>query len=255
VKNRLPTVWELPPDPLGGASGARPFYVLAVGKANSPKFPYTVPNEKIAAELGRAIGLRIPEVLLYESKGEWLTFSRMIEQTDSGEIMPEGTAAEIAQFFEKNPFELQGMICFDLYICNNDRNAGNFVLGRDGKVRFIDHANALYYRPTDASSAGIPRLESVEADLRSLFDKPYHFVDALTSWKYIDEWCRRISSIPSYFIRSIIDGLPAPLLSEHEREFLFHFLERRKAAMRSIIYDSRSMFPSLGEPKPEANDD
>jgi hypothetical protein len=123
-------------------------------------------------------------------------------------------------------------------------------------VRFIDHANALYYRPTDASTnAGIPRLESVEADLRSLFDKPYHFVDPLTSWKYIDEWCRRISSIPSYFIRSIIDGLPAPLLSEHEREFLFHFLERRKAAIRSIIYDSRSMFPSLGEPKPEANDD
>ncbi len=59
MKNRPPLTWELPPDELAGTSGARLFYALSIGKANSPQHPYCVANEKIASELGRAIGLRV----------------------------------------------------------------------------------------------------------------------------------------------------------------------------------------------------
>lgn len=66
MKIPYPLVVELPnADPLAGKSGARPFHVLAIGKGNSDEFPYTVANEKIASELGRIIGLPLPEILLY----------------------------------------------------------------------------------------------------------------------------------------------------------------------------------------------
>lgn len=245
MRNHPPLIWELPPDELGGASGARAFYVYTIGKHNTAEYPYTVANEKIASELGRVIGLRIPEVLLYRDTGEWLAFSHFIPRTESGETIPEGTAAEIAAFFESNPSELHGMICFDLFVCNNDRKTDNLVVGDDQKVWLIDHANSLFYRPEGEIKSGISRLESVENKLTAMLDKPHRFVEALKSWEHVDTWCDRISQIPSYFTQSIIENLPAGILSKEERTVLFGFLERRKNEMGAIIQENQSLFPAL----------
>jgi hypothetical protein len=245
LANRHPLTWELPPDELGGASGASYFYVLTVGKRNVPDYPYTVANEKIATELGRAIGLRIPEVLLYPVAGNWYAFSHFVRHTESGETVPQGTASEIAAFFAENPTELQGMICFDLFICNNDRKTDNFVIGEDRKVWLIDYANALFYRPTGDIQPGIPRLLAVKDELTAMFDKPHRFVQALNSWEHIDMWCHRISQIPAHFIRAVIDTLPPGILKGDESEFLYEFLEERKLSMRSLIERHRSLFPAL----------
>jgi hypothetical protein len=245
LKNRPPLVWELPPDELAGTSGARLFYALSVGKANSPKHPYCVANEKITSELGRAIGLRIPEVLLYPIAGKWHAFSRFVAQTESGETVPEGTASEIEEFYERTPAELHGMVCFDLFVCNNDRKTDNLVIGESGKVWLIDHANALFYRPTLTIVAGIPRLLSVEANLAAMFDRPHQFLTALSSLELVDMWCERISLIPSYFIESIINNLPEEILSAGEREGAYDFLENRKKHMREIITTNGSLFPQL----------
>lgn len=137
-----PLIVELPSDELGGASGARLFHVLAVGKKNTSKYPYSVANEKIATEIGRAIGLRIPEVLLNQLAGEWYAFSTFIERTDSGEGIPIGSAKQIKKYFDENPSLLHGMVCFDLFVGNNDRKTDNLIVGDDGAVRLIDHANA-----------------------------------------------------------------------------------------------------------------
>jgi len=243
--NRHPSVVEIPDDELAGASGARRFHVLTVGKGNSPEYPYTVANEKISSELGRVIGLRIPEILLYRVAGDWFAFSHFIGETESGETTPAGTAAEIAAFFEKNQTELQGMICFDLFICNNDRKTDNLVVGEDKKVWLIDHANSLFYRPTSKIEPGLVRLQSVSNDLSAMFDKRYHFMEALNSWEYIDNWCERISQIPSYFIKSVIENLPDKILNREEREFLFEFLEQRKRVMSTIIERNQSLFSAL----------
>jgi hypothetical protein len=245
MKNRPPLVWELPPDELGGASGSRLFYVLTIGKRNTPEYPYCIANEKIASELGRVIGLRIPEVLLYPLADEWYGFSHFIRQTESGESIPEGTAADIADFFSMNPEELHGMLCFDLFVCNNDRKTDNLIVSEDKKVWYIDHANALFYRPSGDIQAGIPRLRSIEHDLVAMFDKRHHFIEALTSWQHIQMWCERISRIPSHFTRSVIENLPKAVLRHDERLYLFEFLERRKNQMRAIIEGNRLLFPSL----------
>ncbi len=249
MKSQPPLILEVPQDDLGGASGARRFYVLAVGKHDSAEYPYTVANEKIASELGRAIGLRVPEVVLHRLRDEYHAFAYYVIETDSGETMPEGTAAEIASFYADNPAELHGMVCLDLFICNNDRKPDNLVIGEDGKVWLIDHANSLFYRPTGTIKPGIPRLLAVEKDLRDMFDKPHGFLNALQSWDHIDMWCERVSQIPSHFIDSTIANLPMGIITEEERHFLFEFLERRKQRLSQIIQEHRSLFPELKEPR------
>jgi hypothetical protein len=245
LTNGHPLTLELPSDELGGASGASYFHVLTIGKRDTPKFPYTVANEKIASELGRAIGLRIPEVLLYPVAGNWYCFSHFIRRTESDETVPAGTARELEAFYVANPTELQGMICFDLFICNDDRKTDNFIVGEDQRVWLIDHANGLFYRPTFGNKHGIPRLLSIKDDLRELFDKPHRFIESLNSWEHIDMWCDRITQIPSYFIQSVIDNLSAGVLNNDERGFLPQFLGERKLETRSLIERNRSLFPTL----------
>lgn len=240
-----PLTLELPSDELGGASGASYFHVLTIGKRDTPQYPYSVANEKIASELGRAIGLRVPEVLLYPVAGNWYCFSHFIRQTESGETVPGGTARDLDEFFAANPSELQGMICFDMFICNNDRKTDNFIIGEDQKVWLIDHANALFYRPTAGNQYGIPRLLAVKDDLKAMLDKPHRFIKSLNSWEHIEMWCDRISQIPSYFIQAVIDNLPPGILNSEERGFLYPFLEERKLSMRSLIEGNRSLFPAL----------
>lgn len=236
---------ELPSDELGGASGARLFHVLSVGKANTPEYPYNVTNEKIASEIGRALGLRIPEVLLYRLSGEWMAFSCFVEQTESGETVPSGTASKIQAYYRDHPEELHGMICFDLFIGNNDRKTDNLVLGEDGIVRLIDHANSLFYRPTGSTQAGVARLNAIQEDLSAMFDKRHWFLEALESWEIIDEWCQRIESLPSYFIQCIVNNLPDGILSDVERHSAIQFLTTRKHLMRGIIENNLSLFPAL----------
>jgi hypothetical protein len=240
-----PLTWELPQDELGGASGARLFYVLTVGKRNTPQYPYSVANEKIASELGRMMGLRIPEILLYRVNDDWYAFSHFIKQTESGESVPVGTAAEIAAYFQANPAEFQCLICFDLFVCNNDRKTDNLIIGEDKKVWLIDHANALFYRPTNDIKPGIERLQSINTDLTAMFDKPHRFIEALDSWEHIDMWCKRISQIPSHFIELIIENLPDGILTTEEREFLFEFLEERKKSIINTIESNQSLFQGL----------
>ena len=245
LKNLPPIVVELPSDELGGASGARYFHVLAVGKANTPEYPYNVANEKIASEIGRALGLPIPEVVLYRLAGEWTAFSCFVEQTESSETAPSGTASQIQAYYREHPEELHGMICFDLFIGNNDRKTDNLVLGEDGIVRLIDHANSLFYRPTGSTQAGVARLKAIQDDLSAMFDKPHWFLGALESWERVDEWCQRMGSLPPYFIECIVNNLPSGILSGLERHRAIEFLTTRKDRMQGIIENNLSLFPAL----------
>ena len=247
-------VVELPDEP-GGATGARYFHVLVIGKSNTTTEPYNIVNEKVASELARAMGLRAPEILLYKSRVEegekWRCFSHFLPQSAVGETAPSGTAEQKEQYFLNNPGELEGMICFDIFACNNDRRkagGGNLIVdNHDGSVWMIDHANALFYRnrPNAGIVAGIPRLSAIEADLSALFDKNHEFLSSLKSWESIDLWCNRIASISDYFVERTVANLPSGILDAREGEFLVDFLNKLKEKLRSIIGDNANLFPAL----------
>ncbi len=66
-------IQELPPDPLGGASGdKRKFKLEFIGKAPNENFPYTVANEVVSSYLGSVLGFNIPVVIPHTIAGDQL---------------------------------------------------------------------------------------------------------------------------------------------------------------------------------------
>ncbi len=249
MSEQPPLLQEIPgQQEIGGASGARLFNFRAYGKGNFGDYPYNVLNEKIASELARIVGLPVPEVLLYRHRDEWLFLSRAIGTAASGESRPPGTSRDVANAVLNQPGLIEEMVCFDLFICNNDRNPGNLLVDAEKRFWLIDFGNALFYRPSGGGKIipGIPRLQTIEADLEALFDKPYgNFMDSCTAWDGMRRACDRIAGIPSYFIEATIARLPADLLTDAEREYAIDFLNRRKDQMEQLIRREFKRFPRL----------
>lgn len=251
MASTLPILQELPPEQdIGGASGAQRFYLLAYGKGNSEKYPYNVPNEKIACDLARVAGLPVPEGLLYQHRGDWLFLSRSIGTIESGEPKPPGTARDVQNAIAKSPGFIEEMVCFDLFVCNNDRNPGNIICDSEGQLWLIDYGNALFYRPSNKGiiQPGVPRLEAVGKDLDALFDKPYDFLDQCRDWEAMHRACERITGIPDYFIENTIGRLPRDLLLAGERDFAIRFLKQRQEQMEIIVRKNAHRFPNLTIP-------
>ena len=248
MSNPLPILQELPSEQeIGGASGARLFQFLAYGKGNSEDYPYNVPNEKIASELARLIGLPVPEILLMDHQNQWMFFSRSVATTESGEAKPPGTSQNVADAIANSPGIIEEMVCLDLFVCNNDRNPGNFLCDSGGQLWLIDYGNSLFYRPSGGGKIqpGIPRLQAVEADLNALFDKPHDALKLCKTWDAMERGFERIAGIPDYFIENTINRLPRALLTDQERDFATEFLCRRKTRMERIVLDNKERFPDL----------
>ncbi len=251
MSNSPPLLQELPTEQdIGGASGVRRLYVLTYGKENSEQFPYNIPNEKISSELARVAGLPVPEVVLHQHRGQWLFLSRAVETVESGESRPPGTSSDVAKAIANSPGLIEEMVCFDLFVCNNDRNPGNFLCDAEKNVWLIDFGNSLFYRPSGRGQiqAGVSRLKSVEEQLDALFDKPYSFLRECHTWDAMQRSFQRIAAIPEYFIENTINRLPRDLLTESEREFSIDFLNRRKTSMEQIVRDNSRLFPNLEIP-------
>lgn len=253
--NSRPLVQELPTEnDIDGASGARLFSFEAYAKGNSSEFPYNVVNEKIASELARLVGLPVPEILLYQHRDEWLFFSRAVTTAKSGKSKPPGTSTDVAEAIANWPGLLEETVCFDLFVCNNDRDpqrsGGNFLCDAQKQLWLIDFGNALFYRPSDKGriEPGIPRLRSIENDLQALFDKRYGFLEHCRTWEAMQRSFERIREIPDYFIENTIARLPDQLLSGEEREFSIEFLLRRKTQMESIVRKNAHRFQQLTIP-------
>jgi len=250
LANDIDRIIELPEDPLGGTAGAKLFQVAFAGKTSSEKFPYIVFNEKVAGEIGRMLGLYCPEVLIEPFTDRLYFFSRWQETTRQGTILPPGSASEIAAFFRKNPEYVHGMIIFDLYVGNNDRRRDNIVLRNDGKLALIDQGNALlYYRSSNSGAlAGLERLEGLESDLRTMFDKPHQFLKALTDIAHVEFWMERIRQIPDFFIESLIQNLPEMEYIDTEmKERTTAFLLDRRSYLMDHIIKHRDLFPNFKE--------
>lgn len=251
MKKPLPILQEVADaDEIGGASGARLFQFLAYGKGNSKKFPYNVVNEKIASELARVVGLPVPEVLLVEHRGEWLFLSRSVAQTKDGETKPLGTAQNVADAVNRSPGIMEEAVCFDLFVCNNDRNGGNFLCDAYGQLWLIDYGNSLFYRPRQDPlvEMGIARLQAVDKSLNARFDKPYALFPTCKNWEAMQRGFGKIAAIPDYFIENTVDRLPTGLISEKEKEFVTEFLCKRKKNMETIVRGHAHLFVNLVVP-------
>jgi hypothetical protein len=188
--------------------------------------------------------------MLVKHRDKWLFLSRAVATTSLGQSAAPGTSTDVRNAIDSMPGLIEEMVCLDLFVCNNDRNPGNFLCDDDKQLWLIDFGNALLYRPRTAVgiNPGIPRLRAVEENLSALFDLPYPFLELCHSWEGMDKGCKRIASIPDYFIESTVSRLPLTVLGVAEREFLIDFLIRRKGLMESIIRQNAALFSNLTIP-------
>lgn len=225
---------ELPIDDLDGASGAKHFHIHFIGKTGTPKFRYTVFNEKVAGEIGRVMGLPCPEVLVEPFNDRHYVFSHWQETSRSGMELPQKTATERQIAMAKQLDTIHGMLVFDLYVANNDRKADNLKCRSDGTLALIDHANALLYYVRSSKSVphGIDRLNDVRKDIRKMFedDRIHHFMYLLPSGDELAKWMARMQAVPDHFIEKIVFDCPETeyIASDWKYKTVEFLIERKK---------------------------
>jgi hypothetical protein len=254
LRPAMKTVYEIKEDPtdvLGGASGdKRHFSVRFLGKTNNELFPLTVANEMVATQIGISLGLNAPTVLAYrtEAKEDFA----LIQWCD----MVPASAKVISQYAQTNVEEIHGCIMFDLFVANNDRafspERRNVGLYADNRLLIFDQGNACYYRnrPARKIEAGIPRLNSVEADLAAMFDMSHKqnvYFQMLTDWKLVERWAEKIQALPDFLLESAVKRVPdhCERPTSQERERLVGFLIKRKRYLFDHIVKSQQLFPGL----------
>ena len=248
---------ERPTDPLGGASGEKRIFTADfLGKTNNADFPYTIANEVVGAFLGQCLGLNLPTVLTHQIGNEVFALIQMVPRDP---LMPKGPPAssqDLAEFVRQMPFEVHGAIVFDLFIANNDRAFGperrNLALDRAGRLFLYDQGNCCFYRPRRnvGGTAGIERLNRVEANLSALFDMDYkgnHYREFLSDWRLVEEWCQRIAGLPDFLIDAAVDRIPIGMgtPTAEERDRLKQFLKRRRQKLFDDIRVCRAAFAGL----------
>jgi hypothetical protein len=253
---------ELPPDNLGGSSGEkRKFLVEFIGKTPTDRFPYTVANEAVSSYLGNVLGFQIPAVIPHRIDGHCVALVLWMSPAARKQEGPPLTSRALQEYLadEKTEDELHGAIVLDLFLANSDRSFGperRNIAVDDVTRRLIlfDFGNALFYRHRThiGIEAGVPRLQAVARDLKSMFDKQekdqnnYYF-QLLKNWDLVRKWCQRIAQIPDFILENAIRRIPSDIEppTHEERHQLFEFLAARRHYLLSHIQESVDLFPGL----------
>ena len=189
---------ELPADELDGASGAkRKFKFEFIGKAANSRFPFTVANEVVSNFIAMVLGFEAPPVLPVVLADEPLAMVLWFKHAASRQEGPPITSSEMQQLVLANIEQVHGAIMLDLLLANTDWAFGpqrrNVAFSDSGKIVLYDFGNALFYRNRAhvGIEAGIPRLDAVEADLCSMFDKSQekpgdYYFQLLTDWSMVE---------------------------------------------------------------------
>ncbi|WP_102349262.1 HipA family kinase [Bacillus sp. Marseille-P3661] len=147
----------------------------------------------------------------------------------------------------KNREELTGMILFDQWVYNSDRNINNLLLehlGDGGYVAYmIDHGRCFPGR--------------YKWSTQTLCQKPEYRV-----FNYVYQWCfslldnpdsfisfaQKIQSLPDELIRQVIQSIPDDWeVSDEEKEALFQYLIRQKHHLPNVATFFRKVIPMMDD--------
>jgi hypothetical protein len=256
----LPQLIEQPGDEFGGASGTKKeFSVRFLGKTDNADFPFTIANEVVATAIGQIIGLHLPNILTYELGGVPHLFVHLLDKDPSMSkpTPPPATSQKIKEWVESHPLEVHGALVLDLFLANNDRAFGperrNLFLDPRGNLVLYDNSNGCFYRNRVGAgiSAGIPRLDAVEADLNAMFDMAHKhntYFQYLRDWTLFDHWFQRLQGLPEFIIETVVARIPANVArpTSAERERLARFLIARREYLPDHVDANREKrFPDL----------
>lgn len=183
-------------DPVGvGVTGSRYCTLGAVAKSAGPQSELAATNEFICGRLGLILGLPVPPgVLVGSPSGEAayvaLRFGRR------GEQPPPVIAQDLV---DDQPSLAAGIVAFDYWVANQDRNPGNVAYAREGNipVAAFDHERALL-GPSRGGAA-----ERLVTAARANFAVGGCLAPLIRDGTYLVEWAQRIERLPPEAITAV----------------------------------------------------
>lgn len=221
--------------PVGtGATGSIYVGGQGIAKVASADLPYVVVNELICAHLAKAILLPIPPGFIIENEGTPYYVS--MDFNLSGEGLPPADAELIAQ---KHPELTCGIILFDIWILNDDRHNQNIAYDQaTDKVQIFDHSHALL-------SNKDPRTY-LEGKRDQLGIGDHHCLGKeLNSLEGMREWVDRISLVPEFYIREVVESVKSVGLSSDQADFCKDFLLERRGKLLDLVRANTAYFQKV----------
>lgn len=230
-------------NPIGrGVMQSRRVAMAGVGKSASETSPSAVANELIVGELGRAARLPVPPgMLATDPSGKPYHVSMNFYLT--GEDLPPADALALAT---EQPELSCGIVLFDMWVCNDDRHAGNLAFDKvSKKVTLFDHSHSLM-----REKRGIERLKQYESKLGI---GGHCLLPHIRSFSGFPKWAGRMKAIPEYYIRESVSDNSAFGISTSDAEFCADYLVLRRTKLMDLLLANRPEFPKIADwPKPEA---
>ena len=198
--------------------------------------------EVIAGEIGRALGLRVPELVFVEidpalGRNEPDYEIRQLLKASPGlnlglDYLPGSTMFDPAARDSALPEEASLLVWFDAFVQNVDRTPrnANFLVWH-GKLYPIDHGAALFFHHSWATRE--QKIESPFADISEHVLLPWatqiEQAAATANERLTPETLERIVNlVPESWLEAVPDGVPAA----ERRTGYMDFLTRRLAASR-----------------------
>lgn len=212
-------------------SDAYPCEMRGFAKFPSATQPHTVFVELVASRLGALIGLpTVPGMVARTPRGPAFISMKF---GLAGERLPPIPAAT---FCAREPFLAAGVVAFDCWIANPDRNAGNLAWSKTTGLGLFDHDGALL-----ASHEPNPSAHSIGAHCLA------QYVNDLSD---VDAWLQRIEALPP----SAIDVVVRHSASESGADATacggaLSLLTYRRGRLRAMIEDAfrKGVFRMIGQ--------
>jgi hypothetical protein len=204
--------------------------------------------ELIAGEIGRALGLLVPEIVLIDfdarlAAAEPDSEIRELLQRSSGvnvglDFLPGALGFDPAAGFAPPPDICAAVVWFDSFVTNVDRDARNTnMLVWHRRLWLIDHGSALYIHHAWRGAAAHARKPLAQIKNHVLLPLAGSILDAddrLAPLLTKDLFQRIIESVPDAWLAAE-DGLPTP--AAHRAAYL-DYLTRRLAAHRELAEEA-----------------
>lgn len=215
-----------------GIHGARHVAVAGIAKASTPDFPTHVANELIAGDLGRALRLPIPPGFIVRHDDDGTPYHVSLNFSLTGEALPPVDPASVAAY---EPALSCGVVLFDLWVVNIDRNTKNMAWDEDSRtLQLFDHGSSLTCDSDDDGRLQSPGDKHLIAE--------HILTPEIRQTTGFEEWATHIKALPESYIVGAVQSAVGLGLETKDAGPLTEFLLERRNGLMDIVRAHRAAF-------------
>ena len=209
-----------------------------VGKYNTTSNIYVIANELIATGLARFCEIPFADGFTRTFHGTDYYFSNWYDEKKLHEVWHITDPIKTILRNENEVFEL---LCFDIFILNQDRHWGNILVhGAPGQylLRAIDHDRAFF---SIGDNLSLINIKNKRFWWHWVHMSNLHLVH-LSRFLHIDNLLipHSVMDIPNEAIEFVVDSVPDRLLSEPDKDYIIAILKQRRDLLRKFLKQGES---------------